>query len=314
MLRKELFSNIIRLSLGGMFVIAAILKLLSIDEFEIYIYSFNIFNFLITTVLSRLLIAGEFLLGLFLMLKIHYKTTWKIVFALMAFFTLFLIYTAIFRNDENCHCFGDFVKLNPIESIVKNVLVMVLLLLERQRFQSQTEYSRIFICSLSVIAVLLPFIISPMDSIYNRIYSGDDSISTIDFYEAIDEVVEINFSDEIVFDTTAVLNLDDGKYLVAFVSAGCKYCKLGVQKLSMIMRNKGMDTDKVKILIWGSVEGIKRFREETLTEGYSYWHILPNMSIDITYGKFPAFVWIEDKNIVNIGNFRDIDDNLNLTE
>ena len=39
-----------------------------------------------------------------------------------------------------------------------------------------------------------------------------------------------------------------------------------------------------------------------------------NMSIDITYGKFPAFVWIEDKNIVNIGNFRDIDDNLNLTE
>ena len=313
MLRKELFSNIIRLSLGGMFVIAAILKLLSIDEFEIYLYSFNIFNFLITTVLSRLLIAGEFLLGLFLILKIYYKITWKIAFALMIFFTLFLICTAIFRNDENCHCFGDFVKLNPIESIIKNVLVMVLLLLERQRFQSQTEYSRIFICSLSVIAVLLPFIISPMDSVYNRIYSSDDRISTVDFYESIDEVVKINFSDENVFDSTAVLNLDDGDYLIAFVSAGCKYCKLGVQKLSMIMRNKGLDTDNVKILIWGSIEGIERFREATLTEEYSYWHILPNRSIDITYGKFPTFVWIEDKNIVNIGNFRDIDDKLNFT-
>ena len=51
---------------GGVFIIAAILKLISIDEFEIYIYSFNIFSFLLTTFVSRIIIIGEFILGLFL--------------------------------------------------------------------------------------------------------------------------------------------------------------------------------------------------------------------------------------------------------
>ena len=36
-------------------------------------------------------------------------------------FTLFLIYTAIYRNDANCHCFGSFIEINPVESIIKNI-------------------------------------------------------------------------------------------------------------------------------------------------------------------------------------------------
>ena len=38
----KLIKDILRIGIGGMFVIAAILKLMSIDEFEIYIYSFKI--------------------------------------------------------------------------------------------------------------------------------------------------------------------------------------------------------------------------------------------------------------------------------
>ena len=99
-------NDAIRIMIGGMFIIAAILKLISIDEFEIYIYSFNVFSFLVTTFVSRLLIAGEFILGLFLILKINYKFTWRATLIMLMLFTLFLIHVAIFRNDDNCHCFG----------------------------------------------------------------------------------------------------------------------------------------------------------------------------------------------------------------
>ena len=127
----KLITDILRIGIGGMFVIAAILKLMSIDEFEIYIYSFNVLSFLLTSFVSRIIIAGEFILGLFLILKINYKFTWNATMIVLILFTLFLIYVAIFRNDTNCHCFGELVELSPVESIIKNVIAMILLSIDK---------------------------------------------------------------------------------------------------------------------------------------------------------------------------------------
>ena len=125
-------SKLINIGIGGVFIIAAILKLISIDEFEIYIYSFNIFSFLLTTFVSRIIIIGEFILGLFLILKINYRFVWKTSLIILILFTLFLTYVAIFRRDSNCHCFGELIELNPLESIVKNLILILLLLLSQQ--------------------------------------------------------------------------------------------------------------------------------------------------------------------------------------
>ena len=77
-----------------------------------------------------------------------------------------------------------------------------------------------------------------------------------------------------------------------------------------MMRKNGISPDNVKIFIWGSREGILSFREETLTEDFSYWHIMPHEAIDVTLGKFPIFIMLKEKEIVNISDFRDIDESL----
>ena len=110
-----------RLFLGALFVVTAVLKLLSIDNFEIYIYSFGLFSYTWTTFFSRLLIFIELLIGISLILKICFKKIWWLTMLMMAGFTLFLVYAAIFRNDSNCHCFGDLIELNPTQSIFKNI-------------------------------------------------------------------------------------------------------------------------------------------------------------------------------------------------
>ena len=144
-------SKLINIGVGSVFIIAAILKLISIDEFEIYIYSFDIFSFLLTTFVSRFIIIGEFVLGLFLILKINYKTTWRLAFISLILFTLFLVYVAIFRNDDNCHCFGELVELSPLESIVKNLILIVLLLLcRRTKFKAQSPCSLVVLLSCSL--------------------------------------------------------------------------------------------------------------------------------------------------------------------
>lgn len=291
--------------IGCLFIAAAFLKLFSIDEFEIYIYSFDIFDFLTTTFIARLLIAGELILGIFLIFRIYYEFTLRITFLTLILFTLFLTYVAIFRNDDNCHCFGELIELSPIESIIKNVIVMIFLL--SQRIKESTNRR---VCgSLLIVTstLLIVFIISPPDAIYNKIYSSEKEISSRELYNAFDDIVKINFeNDTITLDSTAIFNINDGRQMIAMVSAGCKYCKLGVKKLSMMMDNEESDIDDVDIFIWGSPEGIVDFREETLTEDYQYWHIMPNKAIDITYGRFPIFILMEGNEIVKVGDFRSL--------
>ena len=309
--------NIVNIGIGSMFIIAAILKLISIDEFEIYIYSFNIFSFPVTTFASRIIIAGEFILGLFLILKIYYRFTRKAILSILVLFTIFLIYTAIFRNDDNCHCFGEFVELNPIESIVKNVVVIILLLVTKTTSHQDSELREIgnreqqptadSLCLRHkpfalALALALVFIISPPDSIYNMIYSSEKEISSIDFYESFDDIEPSAISHQ-----PSAFILDDERQMIAIVSAGCKYCKLGLKKLSLMMKNEELDIDKVNVFIWGSPESIEDFKKETNTESYPYWHIMPNQAIDITYGRFPIFIWMKDKEIIRVGDFRALD-------
>ena len=319
----KLIKDILRIGIGGMFVIAAILKLMSIDEFEIYIYSFNVLNFLLTSFVSRIIIAGEFILGLFLILKVNYKFTWNATMTILILFTLFLIYTAIFRNDTNCHCFGQLVELSPVESIIKNVIAMILLSIDKwtnlkvqsSKFNAQSstfkvQRSKFNVQSSLLIAtstLLIVFVVSPPDVIYNKIYSEEKEISSYVLQDSFDDIVKINFeNDTIVLDSTAVLETRERNLMIAIVSSGCKYCHLGVKKLSMIMKRKGTDTENVNVFIWGSDDGILNFIKETDTEDLSYWKINPRQAIDITYGRFPVFIWLEDGEIVDIGDFRNI--------
>ena len=311
-------SKFINIVIGSVFIIAAILKLMSIDEFEIYIYSFDIFSFLLTTFVSRIIIIGEFILGLFLILKINYKLTWRLTFISLILFTLFLIYVAIFRQDANCHCFGELVELSPLESIIKNLVMIALLMLGQratdngQQTQAQSsklkaQSSKLLVLS-STFIVLAVFIISPPDSIYKMIYSTEKEVSTVDLYKSFDEVVKIDFTEEgLVFDSISSFKEKENQ-LIVIVSSGCKYCRLGLKKLSLMMKNEDLATDNVDIFIWGSPEGIEDFRFETMTEDYSYWHIMPNRAIEITYGRFPIFIFLKEKDIIKIGDFRDVDD------
>ena len=311
----KLIKDIPRIGIGGMFVIAAILKLMSIDEFEIYIYSFNVLDFLLTSFVSRIIIAGEFILGLFLILKVNYKFTWNATMIVLILFTLFLIYVAIFRNDTNCHCFGQLVELSPVESIIKNVIAMILLSIDKwTNLKPQTSNLKVQSSLLIATSTLLiVFVVSPPDVIYNKIYSEEKEISSYVLQDSFDDIIKINFeNDTIVLDSTAVLETRERNLMIAIVSSGCKYCYLGVKKLSMIMKRKGTDTGNVNIFIWGSDDGILNFIKETDTEDLSYWKINPRQAIEITYGRFPVFIWLEDGEIVDIGDFRNITKTLEL--
>lgn len=295
---KDIVLLVLRLLIGGMFITTAIMKLLSLDNFEAYIYSFNIFSFLLSTVVARLIIMAELLLGICLMSKMLYKYAWWLTMLMLAGFTVFLIYVAIFRNDTNCHCFGDIIEVDPAHSIIKNVVTMVLMLFIRKEEDYQFKGKKWALIAAVAVSFIVPFCVFPMDAVYNK------------FVSPVDEVNNATFEKILADSTMSDFDIHDGNYVVAVYASGCKYCKMSAKRMSLMMEQKQLDPSRFQILIWGDSLHIQQFREETNCEKYPWYHISPYDAIDVVYGKFPTFILTHDGEVIHGIDYRGLDEKL----
>lgn len=287
---------ILRILIGAFFITTAILKLLSLDSFEIYIYSFNLFSFNLCGIIARLVIAGEMLLGALLIAKILYKQAWWLTMLMLTGFTLFLIYVAIFRHDANCHCMGDLVQLNPVWSIVKNIITMALLLLIRKE-EDYHFRGKVAVGIILLVASLgVPFILFPTDAAYNLILKKDN---------AVDEKRFEQFMQDSLAQT---LHIEQGNYVLGYLSAGCKYCKISGQKINTMVENNQLDTNKIIILIWGSDKSIEEFKKETGATHFRYAKINPVEAVQMVNGQFPTYVFVKDGKPVESADLRGLND------
>ena len=297
---KDIILLIIRLLIGVFFITTAIMKLLTIDEVEAYIYSFNIFNYLLSTVAARLIIMAELLLGICLMSKMLYKYTWWLTMLMMIGFTFFLIYVAIFRDDTNCHCFGDIVQVDPLHSILKNVVTIVFLLFVRKEDDYQFKGKKWALVGAFAVSFIVPFGVFPMDAIYNKFVSPVDEINT----EAFAKIQKDS--------TLANLDIQHGNYVLAVYASGCKYCKMSAKRMSLMMSQHDIDSTKFQILFWGDSTGIQSFREETKCEKFPWYVISPYDAIEMVYGKFPTFILTQDAQVVKGLDYRGLDEDVLL--
>lgn len=118
-----------RIVLGILFIFSAVSKLyptpcdgLVLFE-ENQLYPLGIID--LAPYFSRFLIAFELILGMgfiipFMKLKWHYL----ISFSLLGVFSIYLLVQAISGVQDNCGCFGELVSMTPLESLIKNILML----------------------------------------------------------------------------------------------------------------------------------------------------------------------------------------------
>ena len=286
-----IIKTIIRILIGLMFIVSAVLKIFSLDTFEIYIYSLDFFGFVFSGFVARCVIAAELLLGSFLIAKILYKPTWWLTMAMMVVFTLFL-----FRNDANCHCMGELVELNPTWSIVKNLVLILLLLLIRKEDDWHFRGKVALGISLLVASVAVPFALFPMDSFY-QIFSREEQ-----------KVDMAKFSQFMQDSTAQALQLDRGDYVIGYLASGCKYCKISASKIHTIFQNNQLDSTRLVFMIWGSEKSVRGFQEETETQGYRYESINPVEALNIVFGQFPTYVYVHNGQVERVANLRGLEE------
>ncbi|MBR3799863.1 MAG: DoxX family protein [Bacteroidales bacterium] len=305
---KKIIFTIISVAIGLFFIASAILKIFTIKEFELYIYSYGIFNYTLCTLFARCLIAFEMCAGLCLALKWWYRLTWWLMQLSLLGFTVFLIFAQL-RGDANCHCMGDFVELNPLQSMIKNFVIMALLLVVRNQENWNFRFEKIVKPLIVIIVATVPFIVAPPEVLYNKIYSSDRNINTPIFEKALTDstfykcypIIRPNYE----YDSTTFVAEDKpleltGRNILMFAHAGCKYCREGAKRMSMFFRENRFDRNRCKIMIFGNYPPLStyEFIKETEGFGFEYRENNPITSLDIVDGEFPTFMLMQDDSIV----------------
>ena len=281
-----ILKTILRIGIGAFFIVSAILKLLSIGQFELYIYSFNIVGYTLSGLAARAIIAAEILLGLLLIVKIKYKAAWWLSLLMLIGFSFLLVYVILFRNDSNCHCMGDLVEIKPSISLIKNLVAIALMLCIRKE-EDYHFRGRIAVLVVAILAAIVPpFILFPVDNIYNLIYKTDNL-----------NYNETEFNALMADSTMQEVSFDKGNYIVGVVSSGCEFCHTGCLKLSEIVSNNQLDSNRVVYLVWGDSTSIRQFQTETKSDSFRFIQISPIRAIHIVNGQFPTFLLMHDGDV-----------------
>ncbi len=275
---------------GLILIISAIAKLVSIDSFEIYVYSFGLLNLNLAFFLARLIISFELLTGLLLIFGKYQKQVVLASVLMLLMFSAFIVSLILGGKNEHCHCFGE-TEMSHGFSLIKNGLLIVLLLYSKKSIVFRFRFDNIVLVSLLVLSILLPLTITPPDSFFYDKYSKSVSYNDSLLNEYLREQKDYQ----------------KGRKILCFFSTGCRFCKLAARKVT-VMAKKAENADAVKYIFSGSESSIGRFFKETHSTVFQYSFLPPKRFLRITNGEMPLIVLLEDGVVKGRYGYRDMKD------
>lgn len=283
------FPQSLRVLLGLVFILSGYLKLYPIESFELNFIDLGVGNWYTAPFIARLLIASEFFLGLMLVFNQSLKKfTLKATIALLLFFTAYLGIQIIREgNTGNCGCFGTYLQMTPLESILKNILLLsIAWFLYRFHKASSARFSKIFIPLFLIVSIATPFVLNPIDLMASGYRQPEAENFPLD--------LSLIYNDTISHKAT--VDLSAGKHIVAFFSMTCEHCKATAFKLH-VMAKRHPEIPFFMVLN-GKEKSLQPFFEETKSDNIPYM-VLHGLSFaKITGGKVPTIYWMENGTVV----------------
>ena len=285
---------VFRALLGILFLCSATAKLVGIDAFELYVFGFGWFSLGTSYLLARLVIAAEYALGILLIANFYPRLAFWGSLALLCGFTVFLAGLLLAGNHDNCHCFGEWVDLNPVQSLLKNAGMLVLLLLSADVKPFQMRYKPLWLTLALVVPLATVLIISPPDNWRYDSYGRSGAVNETAFRESIESSI-------------LPTSLTDGGHIVCFYSLRCEFCKMSARKL-MTLRQRGDIEDLPITAIFGRGQNTDTtfFLEETGLQADEILFIEPADFLRITNGSFPVILVLHDGSIDAQYNYRNL--------
>lgn len=286
------YRGIARIILGIVFVASAMLKMISLTHFELYLFSFGIGSFDICSLFARLLIIGEAVLGLWIATGFARKWSNALTAFVLTAFSLFLVRNLLVGDNRSCNCFGNLIQMPPGVSLFKNaVMVMVLAaawtkgdLISKMR--SWHLLLAAFVVSISV------FTLSPPDMYFRR---NTDR--------------EVNLSHSQWEDVVRDYSLP-GKRIVCLFSTQCQHCINCASKINGFVSRGECEASSVYEFFLKTTDEPMETMIADFNGDYDFQHdILPaDIFISLTNGAFPIVLLTEDGRIIREYDYFSIDE------
>ncbi len=287
-MNKKIFCISLRLIVGLIFIFSAIVKLFPAEILEIAIVETGLMSWALAPFVARLLIAFELFLGIVLITGLYPRLIIKVSLATLLIFTVYLLIILLTQgNQDNCNCFGMLFFMTPFESVLKNIILIILLLISlRLSSINKWRFSLITLISIGIISIVASFVSAPI------ILRSDFPVPGQINYALNFDLIYNNPDTE-----EPEVNLKEGKWILVFLSTSCKQCVVAGYRLSVI--NNSIKNLPLYFFINGDDEGIKEFHFQTKTRDIPYSNIKAQPMVYYTGGRLPTFFWIEDGVLVN---------------
>ena len=277
---RKLLVWVLRVAVGAVFCLSALAKLAGIDQFELYIYSYGFFPLNACFIAAILCIGMELAMGLLTLTGWFPRTMRVATIGILLFFTLFLCYAALAGRTDSCQCFGGWAEMSPVQSILKNAVLLVVVLelyrVDRRKRVERKRWKGIVAAVLVLASVTTPFIgaFAPDNWLFG---AADEPYNEAVLQEALSEGSVMRER-----------GLGEGHRLVAFVTKGCPYCKMTREKLNSMARRHGLEEWKI-VYVEPSDVGKETF-------------------IGITYGARPLVMLLDGSRVVRTYHMRNINE------
>ncbi|MDO5759929.1 MAG: hypothetical protein Q4Q06_02760 [Bacteroidota bacterium] len=299
-----------RLVVGLVFMISAITKWISLDAFDQFIYEHQLFSWVTTTVLTRLLLATEITLGWLLIWGVKPKLIKGLTIAFLVFFTLYiLVKPYLFQVEEdNCHCFGEVFVMSDSQTLIKNIILLILTAFSlvwdkgvysfkdsKVVFWLKNNQTYLTIVSF-VAALIVGFALTMPDTLRYKLYGRAAKIDEKKF--------EYLISNEALAD----LHIKEGKKIVCMYSPLCKFCKRTAKRFDVMRKKYNIKDDNFALIFWGGDEAVERFFEKNEIKPLPYKNVPSSVFLQATKGRQPVVILMNNGRIEKLLKYPNIID------
>ncbi|MDR0970838.1 MAG: DoxX family protein [Bacteroidales bacterium] len=290
--------TIIRILIGLVFILSALFKYISIDSVDLFIFEHKLFSWVFTTIATRCLIAFEAIVGLMLIIGIYPRLTrFLTIISLILFSVYILVKPLLFDlSSENCHCFGTIIAFSDTQTLIKNIILLILSFGLKWAKWIRSRFSIYILISSIILCLSLSFIINPPEFIQTKLYYKEVKLRP----EVFQKVKEL--------DNVKALEIDKGRKVLCWFSTGCKYCKATATKLEIIMQRHNLDRNSFVQIFGGKQKDLDEFYKETNTKPINHTFINVISFLNTTYGKMPVIFLLDNGEIVKLYRSSTIDE------
>ncbi|HUH74377.1 MAG TPA: MauE/DoxX family redox-associated membrane protein [Chitinophagales bacterium] len=283
--------------IGIFFLVSAVAKLFPVISFEFSLGSYGL-PWALTPYVARVVIGIELILGGLLVLQYRLrKVSIPLAVSFLLLMTLVLVYRWITAGaDADCGCMGAWLEMTPIQSILKNVILLIILLLAQRFIVSSipSSFHNYLMGIFAIIALTAPFIVEP-------VYVGANSSRDTQEVRRLDVDLFYTKNQE----DSPKTDLKNGKHIIAFLSISCPHCQKAANKLGIIQRQH--PEYPIHLFINGNDETVNEFRKQYKCEEVPFSKLLQPQFLQLSGPELPSIQYIQDGMIQREVNYLDID-------